>query len=75
MLRSPLALAFSLLLAALPASAAEPKGGATDPVLVALEGELARALKELGKKDTPPYFIGLQVIESGTVSVLSLIHI
>ena len=70
MLRSPLALAFSILLAALPASAAEPNGGATDPVLVALEGELARALEELGKKDTPPYFIGLQVIESGTVSVV-----
>ena len=41
-----------------------------DPVLVALETELARAQALLAdSEETPPYFIGLQVIEVEQVSV------
>ena len=43
---------------------------ADDPVLVALETELARAQALLAdSEETPPYFIGLQVIEVERVAV------
>ncbi len=38
-----------------------------DPVLTALQAELTRSQAELGKRDQPPYFIGLEAIEIRTL--------
>jgi len=58
----------SVLIAALagPASAEEPQD---DPVLVAMEAELARAVEALGALDPPPYYIGLQTVEVRSVDI------
>ena len=55
-----------LLLSLTPAQAAE---ATDDPVLQALDDELARAWEALQQLDPAPYHLSLQVIENETVSV------
>ena len=52
------------LLAAVPAGAQD-----ADPVLVAMEAELARAQEALSQLDPAPYYIGLQTIEVRGIDV------
>jgi len=55
----------ALLLFSLPVLAGQDQD--SDPVLEALELELARSTELLGKKQQSPYFIGLEVIEVQSV--------
>jgi predicted Zn-dependent protease len=49
-----------------------PSEDPSDPVLAAMEAELARAQLFLSKKEAdPPYFIGLQIIELSRISVVA----
>ena len=48
---------------AMPVAVAEEADGADDPVLVAMEAELARAVEALGALDPAPYYIALQTVE------------
>ncbi len=60
-------LLLALLLAG-PAAAAAAVD-APDPVLQAMEAELARATSALSTQDSPPYFIGLEAIEIRTLRI------
>ncbi len=46
-----------------------PAAASADPVLQALDLELARATEALGGEDNPPYYIALEVIETRNLSM------
>ena len=50
-----------------PDSAAPPPAAASDPVLKAMQGELARATTDLAKAEQPPYFLSYTVYDQDFV--------
>jgi TldD protein len=54
-----------------PAAKTSAESPSTDPVLKAMQGELARATTDLGKSEQPPYFLSYTVYDQDFVVLVS----